>query len=548
MAPYYRIEVRDYEQFEKPYAISSLLRDHADDIRRDIQDNHPPRYPFFCTASGGALHTVQGNYLTRCSPRLVELIMGEVGGATRPPTSIQTSTATGTRYWSLGAGEGARLWSELYDSGLVAIGWDALGDLRNYRTKEDIAAAIAQHRDDEVEPIHDAHACYQFCREMAVGDYVLIKRGRSEILGLGRITTDYEYKPERSEYRHVRGVQWLAKGSWLLPEQLLLPTKTLTDVTDYKAFLDYILPLFEQQPPTPRRGTAAPLYTVDDACQELFLRREEIARILQLWSRKKNLILEGPPGVGKTFVARRIAYAMIGYKDRTKVEAVQFHQSYAYEDFIQGWRPKPSGGFFLKDGIFHQFCAAAEQSSVPHVFIIDEINRGNLSKVFGELMMLIEADKRGSEFAIPLTYSKDRDQTFFVPENLYLLGLMNTADRSLAMVDYALRRRFVFHRLSPAFDSDRFREHLMQRGASSQLADLIRTRMNALNAKITADAKNLGPGFEVGHSFFCPEGTEERLDEGWYADVVKTEIEPLLREYWFDSPEVVAALVGDLLA
>src|ERR1044071_4660001 len=172
----------------------------------------------------------------------------------------------------------------------------------------------------------------------------------------------------------------------------------------------------------------------------LFLSSDQFDEMLAALREKKNVILEGAPGVGKTYVARRLAYALVGSDDPRRIEMIQFHQSYSYEDFIQGFRPTVKGGFALKNGIFHQFCRRAQRDEAegkPHVFIIDEINRGNLSKIFGELMMLIEPDKRGAEHAIPLAYSEDISDEFYIPENLHLLGMMNTADRSLAMVDYA---------------------------------------------------------------------------------------------------------------
>ncbi len=204
-------------------------------------------------------------------------------------------------------------------------------------------------------------------------------------------------------------------------------------------------------------------YDKKKAMRGLFLAESQFDEMLDTLREKKNVVLQGAPGVGKTYVARRLAYALIGSNDPQKIEMIQFHQSYCYEDFIQGYRPTPKGQFNLKHGVFHQFCRRAqrdESHSIPYVFIIDEINRGNLSKIFGELMMLIEPDKRGMEYAIPLTYSEDADERFYIPENLHLIGMMNTADRSLAMVDYALRRRFRFIMLQPEFSSEAFRRFL----------------------------------------------------------------------------------------
>jgi 5-methylcytosine-specific restriction enzyme B len=288
-------------------------------------------------------------------------------------------------------------------------------------------------------------------------------------------------------------------------------------------------------------------YTAETAMEGLFMSEEDFRGLLDLMEHRRNVILQGAPGVGKTFIAKRLAYALMGEKDDARVEMVQFHQSYSYEDFIQGYRPSGTG-FELKDGVFFTFCRrAAQDRSRPHVFIIDEINRGNLSKIFGELMMLIEADKRSEDSAVPLTYALPEQAPFFVPENVIILGMMNTADRSLAMVDYALRRRFAFVELEPEFQSEKFRDFLNERLVPNEIAKRIIGRMTELNGVIAKDTDNLGPGFRIGHSFFCPNnGTS--ADEAWYARIIKTEIAPLLREYWFDNTAVADHHVKQLLA
>jgi 5-methylcytosine-specific restriction protein B len=229
---------------------------------------------------------------------------------------------------------------------------------------------------------------------------------------------------------------------------------------------------------------------------------------------------------------------------------IQFHQSYSYEDFIQGFRPTPKGHFEVTYGIFHRFCRRAQREEFvqrPYVFIIDEINRGNLSKIFGEVMMLIEPDKRGKEYAIPLTYSQDADERFYIPPNLHVIGMMNTADRSLAMVDYALRRRFRFIRLEPEFGSEAFKQFLADAGVGSELAKKIVSRMAALNEAIVADTKNLGPGYQIGHSYFCPLNGV-KVDDNWYRRVVESEIIPLIEEYWFENTKKVQEQRSALLA
>jgi len=332
------------------------------------------------------------------------------------------------------------------------------------------------------------------------------------------------------------------------PQGTNFPVTTEQDVI-IRQLLGGVVPV--SLPPDPVPVVDKPRsYTRADLLKGLFIEESKVDAMLRTLKAKRNLILQGPPGVGKTFVARSLAYCHIchmGEKDDTRVGFVQFHQSYSYEDFVQGIRPDGVGGFRVQDGVFKLFCQrAAKDSGQEYVFIIDEINRGNLSKILGELMMLIEHDKRGPEYQVNLTYSPE--EKFYVPENVRIIGMMNTADRSLALVDYALRRRFNFIEVVPGFESSKFTQDLHDRNIHPDRAKTIVDGMLNLNKSI-AEAKELGAGFLIGHSYFC--GATKIADQkAWLHDIYELEIGPLLREYWFDnqkkSEEVLTKLSKDL--
>lgn len=253
---------------------------------------------------------------------------------TQPAEHVRDAVAAAPdaekRYWAISLGEGGRLWNNCQEEGIAAIGWDGLGDLRRYPDRDAIFSALRALRDpNDPAPHNDSRACFEFARVMKLGDYVVAKIGKNKILGVGMVRFDYRYVPSRAEYYNVRQVEWLRATNLELPENAWVPLKTLTDVTDYKSFVDFIR---ENLPPDVVKVPEAPPFSLEDALDGLFLPRSEFEGILDAPRRKKNVVVQGAPGVGKTFIADRLAYALLDQEDQNRAEMIQFHQSYAYED------------------------------------------------------------------------------------------------------------------------------------------------------------------------------------------------------------------------
>ena len=568
-------------------------------------------------------------------------------------------------YWMYAPGENASKWLECQEEGIICIGWDKLGDVSKYRTREDVRSEIKKYYPTDGSAKNDSLAVWQFSREMKEGDIVFAKKGLTKIVGRGVVTSDYIFDAGRNDYKHVRKVRWIHVGEWETTEKNAM--KTLTNITRYNEYVeslnnliegqesavdssgihywwltgspkiwspshdwdlgedvDYTLynedghkrrifkhfmeakpgdlviayesspvllivalgrvvsetdgevlyirkteellspvpyseifnnPILKKSEPVMNRCQGSlfqltqeeykeimllirkenpesdtevgnnEVYIDRDFLKDVFVDERQLQTLKSLLSCKKNLILQGAPGVGKTFAAKRLAYAIMGEKDDDRIEVVQFHQNYSYEDFVLGYKPNENGGFDLKEGIFYQFCRKAETDKEhEYFFIIDEINRGNLSKIFGELLMMIEKDYRDTP--IQLSYA---DRRFAVPSNVYLIGMMNTADRSLAMIDYALRRRFSFYEMKPAFENSGFKDYIKNL-CDIRLEKLIQALI-ALN-KVIADDDSLGTGFCIGHSYLCDLESDYDL-----VSIVEYDIIPMLREYWFDNDE-----------
>lgn len=435
------------------------------------------------------------------------------------------------RYWLYAPGEGSCMWDEFYTSGIMAIGWGEIGNLSTFDSKDAMKIKMREVIDESLSYKNAAHATWQFANEMKIGDIVFVKKGMHQIIGRGVVMSDYEYDDTRDdEYKNIRQVDWTHNGEWPHPGQAVM--KTLTDITSYTDYVEKLNSLFEDETEEDAEDVEKtyPPYTKEDFLSEVFMPEEEYEKLFGILRIKKNIILQGAPGVGKTFAAKRIAFSMMGVKDVERVMMVQFHQSYSYEDFIMGFRPS-TDGFELKRGAFYNFCKKAEiDGDNDYFFIIDEINRGNLSKIFGELFMLIENDKRG--VSLQLLYS---DEKFSVPKNIYIIGMMNTADRSLAMLDYALRRRFAFFEIKPGFTTDGFREYRMS--LENEKFDKLIACVESLNNVISND-ESLGDGFCIGHSYFC-NLLPDTIDDQVLSGIVEYELIPLLKEYWFDEPTKV---------
>ncbi len=490
------------------------------DINKGLPDG--TSYLFMCEQAKNALN--QKAYEYHSFPEL-SYCAWKSNQFEESPAKTVDSNVKETDYWIYSPGDNACMWDEFYKNGIMGIGWDEVTNLKDFASKEEIKDYMKKVYDASYSYKNNAHCLWQFANEIKVGDVVFVKKGMHKIIGKGIVVSDYIYDSSRDTYKHIRKVDWKNNGEWEHPGQAAM--KTLTNISAYPDYVQTLLNLFAEdtlEEISEQKEIKYPSYTKDDFLNEVYMNEGTYNTLTELLEAKYNVILQGAPGVGKTFAAKRLAYSIMGQKDTSRVAMIQFHQSYSYEDFIQGYRPSKEG-FELGNGVFYKFCKDAEEDNErPYFFIIDEINRGNLSKILGELMMLIEKNKRGEK--IKLLYS---NEWFTVPQNVRIIGMMNTADRSLALMDYALRRRFAFFDFAPAFSSEGFRNYLAEKN-SSKLESLIAV-VESLNNAISSD-ESLGDGFRIGHSYFC---TDDEVTDAWLKSVVEYEVIPLIKEYWFDE-------------
>lgn len=451
---------------------------------------------------------VDGSYIWKLRDELKEaLSKTDLSGVELFAKDQQDGSGDGVNYWWLNANP--KIWS-FAD---IAVGEEQAYTLYNENgNKRRIFQNFLDAKAGDMVIGYESHPVKQI---VAIAQIVRENDGENlyfkKVEGLAN-PVDYTTLKDCQELAHM--------------EYFVNPQGSLFKLT--KGEYDFIMDIVSEENSTKTQKEELEPYTKEDFLSQVYMTEERYTTLVALLKNKKNLILQGAPGVGKTFAAKRLAYSMMGEKDDSRIEFIQFHQNYSYEDFIMGYKPQDEG-FKLTNGIFYQFCMnAANHPDKDYFFIIDEINRGNMSKIFGELLMLIEKDYRGTKAT--LAYS---GTAFSVPKNLYIIGMMNTADRSLAMIDYALRRRFSFYEMEPGFNSEGFKAY--QASLQNETFNALIEQIIDLNREINAD-DSLGTGFRIGHSYFC--GQEECTEE-WMKAVVYYDIIPMLQEYWFDDRQKV---------
>ncbi len=471
----------------------------------------------------------------------------------KPPANSPSDASADLRYWLMSLGRQSRRWPACHESGLASIGFDEhpVGDLHKYASLEEVGQAMKDV--PEVDPLNTRLALWQFSNEMKLGDVIFVKRGQHDVVGHGTVKSQYRHVPTRERHKHVRDINWKSnfpKGRLVAGHQLV--NKTLTDVTPYPDLVTALKAAVELVD-----GDAVPP-------------REE---------HPPNQILYGPPGTGKTYSTVSHALAIIDgdqVKDdisdedrqrfrelrfesagdssgptKGRIAMVTFHQNYAYEDFVEGIRPRlvdrdqgeetetsERVAYEMRPGVFRNICAAADaereaasaegRAAERFVIIIDEINRGNIPKIFGELITLIEDSRRlGKDDAttVTLPYSGD---AFGVPDNLYIIGTMNTADRSIQQLDTALRRRFTFVEMMPDADHELIPEAVD--GVNC------REMLRAMNERIAA---LMDREHQIGHTYLFEVKTLKQL-----GDRFRNRIFPLLQEYFYDDWRKIRAVLG----
>ncbi len=447
-------------------------------------------------------------------------------------------------YWIISPGIQASYWSTFRDQNFISIGWQ-IGDLSKLKTKKEIKDKIMELEPSrETKPVNAVLCCFDFAKTIKHGDIVFVKEGIKKTLAAGEVQGDYEYQQDEN-HPHIRKVKWLSIKEMDHQEVIgnRAASKTLTNITKYTDYVEKINKFYFSN--SESNESSKDSNDISSILSDTFFSKDFFRLITNELKLKKNIIIQGPPGVGKTFIAGKISKYLAGSLNR-QLNLV-FHENYSYEEFIMGIRPNKEGKFTLSEGQFVRFCERAKKDNGnSYVIMIDEINRANITKVFGEILVNMEHSKRGPRYAVKLLYSPDIN--FYIPSNIFIIGLMNTADRSLKVVDYALRRRFSFFTFSPEFSNPEFKTFLLNKKISPSIVDRIIKNMESINQKISDETLDLGPGYCIGHSFFCPLSDDLSHGIEWYRNVINSQIIPLLEEYYFDRPEKIEELRAELLS
>lgn len=431
------------------------------------------------------------------------------------------------RYWIFSPVENPKNWEDFYSHGYIALGLDALGDLKQYPSRDSLKQMMKSKFGSGRNYKHLGNIAWQFTEEMHIGDIVYFGSGAQKILGRGIIKSDYTYDATRKVQRNVRSVAWTSKGEWL-PEPFIM-RRALTDITPFAGYCreleEMVVGPFDSAISDDIDAPSFPSYGKEDFLKEAFFEEAGYDCLRELLMSKKNIILTGAPGVGKTFIAERLAYSIIGEKDSERVRVIQFHSGYNYDNFVMGYR-KTVAGDVLTTGVFYDFCKEAEPDDKEYFLIIDDIGRGNLSAVLGDVITLLGSESRGRQAR--LLY---RDEQFSIPENVYIIGTMNTSSDNYALTDFSLRRRFAFYEINPAFDNPAFIKYRNEIG--SQKLDRLVKVITDLNKSITQDTAKSN-GLLIGHSYFC---NKSFIDDNQLEFITKYELLPLIHTYFSAQPD-----------